>query len=368
MSHRSIAAVILLCTALIGCGDQTIETSGGTTATGTANAGIVEVTVSDPIVGIAAVQQGAVLVAMSRSVSKVDEGGKVDELFSTAGTIRASLDGVNEIDVLVELGGVFTIVTVDARGSRAETSPIPIDPSRSTAYEFDRVGSKFVVVAKLRTSSAFSAAELFTSNDSGRSWTAQRGPAYGRPFLMNNQLWIHDLVNRARLYRSSDEGLNWGEETIESNGLTEFAAVARYPGGLAALVTERSSVESDADSFSVRVRGPAGWRERANLSDIPAKDWTLGVLQDRILLISPSSRKLVNVTETVSRGDLIVHTIDPQLSPAGLLTGSGNSVAGLFRSGLCADKTNCTSTDVVLVSRDRGTSWDTLARYATSTR
>lgn len=268
----------------------------------------------------------------------------------------------------VDKGGTVQVFSTGDAGAnwKATTLGTPLGGvSEATfAHQGDRVAGLLV---KRASSSNFSLADWYATKDGGATWARREAPAAGEVSVGNDgTLWLAGGPGRDQLFSSTDGGATWSEVALPPNLARGARAVeppaARRDGVAVLPVTLPGERTSSVVFLTTRDKGRT-WREAARAqvpgsvgsgTAIPASP---AAQNNTLVVVAPDGSEIVRVPlgggqarrvkpRGLRKGVVRVKLTTEQI---GWATSTSSSCAG--------DKTDCTSSTDLLVTRDGGESW-----------
>ncbi|MDP9071149.1 MAG: hypothetical protein M3N68_07665 [Actinomycetota bacterium] len=286
----------------------------------------------------------------------------------SASVLHVALLGPKRALVASNDGTAVEVLSTSDAGAtwrRTKLGSVAAGPAEGQfAHEGDRVAGLLV---KRATSSNFSLADWYATTDGGATWARREAPAAGQVSVTGDgTVWLAGGPARNQLFKSLDGGASWTEVALPPNlprhAIALEAPVAR-PDGLTVLpVTVPGERTASVVFLATRDKGTS-WKEAAR-AQVPAAvgagvtiPSSPGATTDTLVVAAPDGSEVVRVP---LRGGK-----PRKISPRGLAKG----VVGVeltteelgwatFTSSSCReDKTACTSTTGILVTRNGGESW-----------
>lgn len=263
-----------------------------------------------------------------------------------------------------------TTVQVSSTGDAGATwkrSDLGAVTGGPAAAEFGYEGGRVAgLLVKRASSTNFSLADWYATGD-GATWARHDAPAAGHvSYSGDGTLWLAGGPAQDQLFNSSDDGATWAEVALPANvpaGMRALEAPTSRPDGLTVLpVTLGGDRTSQVVFLTTRDKGKS-WKEAARAqvaasvgagTPIPSGPAAAG---NTLVVVAPDGSEVVRVPLTGGQAR--------RIKPRGLRKG----VVGVrltsekvgwakSESTTCSDdKTTCTTTSELLVTRDGGDTW-----------
>ncbi|HEY7483457.1 MAG TPA: hypothetical protein VH912_03260 [Streptosporangiaceae bacterium] len=256
-------------------------------------------------------------------------------------------------------------------GRNWQTSTVPTKTEVGGLHLSFGDANRGLLLARTRTSSNFSAAEIFATENGGATWRARPATVAGEITLARDgRAWLTGGAAGDELYSSDDQGRHWTRARLSFAAPVDSAAVAPPAAGLLPVTVVRGgrsqlALLSTADGArnwrevkSVPVREPTGPGARVPAAATTAGPVVVDALGGTLLRTAGGADEKAPATVATSHAAGLpagVVTVDF----AGQRAGWALASDGSCRSG----KTDCTRTTTVVATRDGGATWRMLLRW-----
>ncbi len=282
-------------------------------------------------------------------------------------TRAVGFEGAHGVMAAAEGPAVTVFNSSDAGRSWRETALESLSkaaPDGVGDVQVAQADRRIVVLAREMTSSNFASAIMLTSSGD-HAWKIRQAPTAGRLVSANGLFWLVGGVEGNQVYASSD-GSKWTSVALPVNapswtagspaavqGLGTVIAITVHGAGDASRVLLIRSIDRGrtwSEMASVAVSAHTEADTTVPMAITPDGDW---------FVIEPDGSR-------VYRGNLVHAVSKDPISPNGLPSGVGqiafsSSTDGMAlgaRTSCPRGKGSCRSTQIALVTRDGGQTWE----------